>query len=142
MVSEDRQQTGEPASTKAAASAETEPEEAQENGDLKASDGCSDAGEPSEAVENASACNDTSHAKENNDSEPVGCSEEKEVDNQVEAIKQRLVERTQEYSVPQLERLYTRMMQGAIATKGSQGLADRDSMLRFLLNFVEDEENF
>ncbi|CAN6485449.1 unnamed protein product [Victoria cruziana] len=142
LVSEDRQQTGEPASTKAAASAETEPEEAQENGDLKASDGFSDAGEPSEAVENASACNDTSHAKENNDSEPVGYSEEKEVDNQVEAIKQRLVERTQEYSVPQLERLYTRMMQGAIATKGSQGLADRDSMLRFLLNFVEDEENF
>lgn len=63
---------------------------------------------------------------------------------QLESIKQRLLECTEGYGVPQLERLYTRVMKGVIDIKGSQqDHHDRkSSILKFLLNFIEDKGDF
>lgn len=67
----------------------------------------------------------------------ISCSE---VVQEAEPIKQLFVERTESYGIPQLERLYTRVMKGIFDIK------DRDdpkpSILRFLSEFVEDEANF
>ncbi|RYR53077.1 hypothetical protein Ahy_A06g027966 [Arachis hypogaea] len=48
------------------------------------------------------------------------------------------VERSDGYSIPQLERLYSRMMKRVSQTK----LDCKTSALSFLLNFVEDDPNF
>ncbi|KAI4334614.1 hypothetical protein L6164_019280 [Bauhinia variegata] len=66
-----------------------------------------------------------------------------EFSSQVESIKQRLVKRSDNYSIPQLERLYTRIMKGVFEAKG-KGMKDdpKTSILSFLLKFVEDDANF
>ncbi|XP_045827271.1 ATPase family AAA domain-containing protein At1g05910 isoform X4 [Trifolium pratense] len=67
-----------------------------------------------------------------------------EFSRQVESVKQHFVKRTEKYSIPQLERLYTRIMKGVFETK-DKGLNDDDlktSVLGFLLKYVEDDANF
>lgn len=64
-----------------------------------------------------------------------------EFSGQVESVKQRLIECTKGYGVPQLERLYSRVMKGAVAIKGIEE-DHKAFILRFLLSFVEDEGNF
>lgn len=63
-----------------------------------------------------------------------------EVVQEAEPIKQLFVVRTESYGIPQLERLYTRVMKGIFDIK------DRDdpkpSILGFLSKFAEDEANF
>ncbi|KAL9431737.1 hypothetical protein AB3S75_026852 [Citrus x aurantiifolia] len=63
-----------------------------------------------------------------------------EVVQEAEPIKQLFVVRTESYGIPQLERLYTRVMKGIFDIK------DRDdpkpSILGFLSRFAEDEANF
>uniref|UniRef100_A0A2P2KL76 Uncharacterized protein MANES_04G042700 n=1 Tax=Rhizophora mucronata TaxID=61149 RepID=A0A2P2KL76_RHIMU len=58
-------------------------------------------------------------------------------------IKQLFVDRTESYGIPQLERLYTRIMKGVFETKG-RGVPDdpKDSILKFLIKFAEDKANF
>ena len=60
-----------------------------------------------------------------------------------EYIKRLLIERTENYDIPQLERLYTRIMKGIFETK-DKGIEDdpRYSILRFLVKFAEDAANF
>lgn len=65
---------------------------------------------------------------------------DRELSEQVESVKQRLIERIKDNGVPQLERLYSRVMKGAVAIKGKED--HKASILRFLLDFVEDEGNF
>ncbi|XP_015886890.3 ATPase family AAA domain-containing protein At1g05910 isoform X1 [Ziziphus jujuba] len=66
-----------------------------------------------------------------------------EITNQVESVKQRFVDRSENYDIPQLERLYTRIMKGIFEIKDG-GIKDdpKASVLRYLLNFAEDEANF
>ncbi|KAK2435723.1 cell division cycle protein [Trifolium repens] len=67
-----------------------------------------------------------------------------EFSRQVESVKQHFIKRSEKYSIPQLERLYTRIMKGVFETK-DKGLNDDDlktSVLGFLLKFVEDDANF
>ncbi|KAL2328853.1 hypothetical protein Fmac_022280 [Flemingia macrophylla] len=62
---------------------------------------------------------------------------------EVESVKQLYVKRSENYSIPQLERLYTRIMKGLFETKNKGVNGDlKSSVLKFLLNFVEDDENF
>lgn len=65
-----------------------------------------------------------------------------EFSTQVESVKQLFVKRTENYSIPQLERLYTRIMKGVFETKGEGTKNLKTSVLRFLLKFVEDDANF
>ncbi|KAF8402311.1 hypothetical protein HHK36_013265 [Tetracentron sinense] len=63
-----------------------------------------------------------------------------EISGQVESLKQRLVERTEDYGVPQLERLYTRVMTSVTEIKVTNVSEDhKASILKFLLRFAEDE---
>ncbi|XVF29263.1 hypothetical protein REPUB_Repub15cG0106000 [Reevesia pubescens] len=66
-----------------------------------------------------------------------------EISNQVESAKQLFVERTENFGIPQLERLYTRIMKGIFETRDN-GIGDdpKPSILKFLLKFAEDEANF
>lgn len=67
-----------------------------------------------------------------------------EFSRQVESVKQRFVKRSEKYSIPQLERLYTRIMKGVFETR-DKGMSDDDlknSVLGFLSKFVEDDANF
>ncbi|CAK8575827.1 unnamed protein product [Lathyrus sativus] len=67
-----------------------------------------------------------------------------EFSRQVESVKQHFVKRSEKYSIPQLERLYTRIMKGVFETN-DKGMNDNDlknSVLGFLLKFVEDDANF
>ncbi|KAF7824279.1 ATPase family AAA domain-containing protein [Senna tora] len=65
-----------------------------------------------------------------------------EFSSQVESVKQLFVKRSENYSIPQLERLYTRIMKGVFETKG-EGIKDlKSAVLRFLFKFVEDDANF
>ncbi|XP_023514118.1 ATPase family AAA domain-containing protein At1g05910 isoform X3 [Cucurbita pepo subsp. pepo] len=64
---------------------------------------------------------------------------------QVESVKNVLVERSGKYGIPQLERLYTRIMKAVfkIKDKEEEGMDDpKHSILKFLLKFAEDESNF
>lgn len=62
---------------------------------------------------------------------------------EVESVKQLYVKRSENYSIPQLERLYTRIMKGVFETKNKGVNGDvKSSVLKFLLNFVEDDANF
>ncbi|KAK6914572.1 AAA ATPase, AAA+ lid domain [Dillenia turbinata] len=66
-----------------------------------------------------------------------------ELANQVEFIKQRFVESTEGYGIPQLERLYTRLMKGIFETKNAASDDGLKSLLvKFLFRFAEDEGNF
>ncbi|XP_061356973.1 ATPase family AAA domain-containing protein At1g05910-like isoform X2 [Gastrolobium bilobum] len=58
-------------------------------------------------------------------------------------VKQLFVKRIENYSIPQLERLYTRIMKGVFETKDKVTNDDiKTSVWVFLLNFVEDDANF
>ncbi|KAK3016139.1 hypothetical protein RJ639_007450, partial [Escallonia herrerae] len=64
--------------------------------------------------------------------------------NKIESTKQLLVERTGGYGIPQLERLYTRVMKGVFETKNNELKREdlKPSILSFLLKFAEDDANF
>nr|XP_034900885.1 ATPase family AAA domain-containing protein At1g05910-like [Populus alba] len=65
---------------------------------------------------------------------------EAEGSSHVDHIKRLFVERTENYGIPLLERLYTRIMKGIFETK-DKGVEDdvpRYSILRFLLKFAEN----
>lgn len=60
-----------------------------------------------------------------------------------ESTKQLFVERTEGYGIPQLERLYTRIMKGVFEIKNAEHRDNlKPSVSSFLLKFVEDEANF
>ncbi|XP_062198444.1 ATPase family AAA domain-containing protein At1g05910-like isoform X1 [Phragmites australis] len=62
---------------------------------------------------------------------------------QLEAVKQRFMELTAGYGVPQLERLYSRLMKGAIELTSKESNEDhRRLVVRYLLTFVENSDNF
>lgn len=67
-----------------------------------------------------------------------------EVSSKLESIKKHFMERTKDYGVPQLERLYTRLMKGVLETKnalnGGQDL--KPAILSFLLKFADEKSNF
>ncbi|CAK9161140.1 unnamed protein product [Ilex paraguariensis] len=65
-----------------------------------------------------------------------------EISSNVEFIKQLFVERTKDYGISQLERLYTRVMKGVLETSSSEIGDLKPSILRFLLKFAEDEAKF
>ncbi|KAK6116642.1 hypothetical protein DH2020_049641 [Rehmannia glutinosa] len=66
-----------------------------------------------------------------------------EISDQTESIKQLLVERTKNYGIPQLERLYTRIMKGVLDAKNRAKVEDhKASILRFLFQFAEDQSRF
>lgn len=67
-----------------------------------------------------------------------------EFSRQVESVKQHFVKRSEKYSIPQLERLYTRIMKGVFEAKDKGMNHDdlKNSVLGFLLKFVEDDANF
>lgn len=62
----------------------------------------------------------------------------------LEAVKQRFMELTLGYGVPQLERLYSRIMKGAIElrAKETNEKNHRQLVVRHLLAFVENSDNF
>ncbi|XP_011656547.1 ATPase family AAA domain-containing protein At1g05910 isoform X1 [Cucumis sativus] len=63
--------------------------------------------------------------------------------NQFESVKNVLLERTVKYGIPELERLYTRIMKGVFKIKEKGGRDDpKHSILKFLLKFAEDGANF
>ncbi|KAK8571557.1 hypothetical protein V6N13_047229 [Hibiscus sabdariffa] len=67
-----------------------------------------------------------------------------EISSQAKSVKKMFVERTGSYGVPELERLYSRIMKGIFESR-EKGVGDDDpkpSVLKFLLNFAEDESNF
>jgi hypothetical protein len=69
---------------------------------------------------------------------------EAEVSSHVDYVKRLFVERTENYGIPLLERLYTRIMKGIFETK-DKGVEDdgpRYSILRFLVKFAENTANF
>ena len=62
---------------------------------------------------------------------------------QLEGLKQRFMELTVGYGVPQLERLYSRIMKGAIELTGKETNKDhRRLVVRHLSAFVEKSDNF
>lgn len=66
-----------------------------------------------------------------------------ETSNQVDSIKKLLLDRSKEYNVPQLERLYTSIMKGVFETKERSEVKDlKASILRFLFEFAEDLSRF
>uniref|UniRef100_A0A2K1X2J3 Bromo domain-containing protein n=1 Tax=Populus trichocarpa TaxID=3694 RepID=A0A2K1X2J3_POPTR len=68
---------------------------------------------------------------------------EAEVSSHVDYFRRLFVERTENYGIPLLERLYTRTMKGIFETK-NKGVEDgrRYSILRFLVKFAENTANF
>lgn len=65
-----------------------------------------------------------------------------DISGQTESVKRLFVERTASYNIPQLERLYTRIMKGVFETKDKVKEDLRPSILMYLLKFGEDEANF
>lgn len=62
---------------------------------------------------------------------------------QLEALKQHFMELTARYGVPQLERLYSQIMKGAIELTSKESNEDhRRLVVRYLLTFVENSDNF
>ncbi|CAA0170367.1 unnamed protein product [Arabidopsis thaliana] len=71
---------------------------------------------------------------------------DKEISSRTESVKGVFMERTDNYSIPQMERLYTRIMKGVLETL-DKGLRDDDnnpkhSILRFLSEFAQHQANF
>ncbi|KAG4149218.1 hypothetical protein ERO13_D05G327400v2 [Gossypium hirsutum] len=66
-----------------------------------------------------------------------------EFSKQVETVKQLFVEWTENYGIPELERLYSRIMKGIFESR-EKGVGDdpKPSILKFLIQFAEDEANF
>ncbi|XP_050373104.1 ATPase family AAA domain-containing protein At1g05910 [Argentina anserina] len=66
-----------------------------------------------------------------------------EITNQMESIKLLFVEQTKAYDIPQLERLYTRIMKGIFDIKDKSDIdGTKQLILKYLLKFAEDEANF
>ncbi|PSS35865.1 ATPase family AAA domain-containing protein [Actinidia chinensis var. chinensis] len=67
-----------------------------------------------------------------------------DISGKIESLKHIFMECTEDYAIPQLERLYTRVMKGVFETKASEPAVDdlRPSILSFLLKFAEDIANF
>lgn len=67
-----------------------------------------------------------------------------EISSKIQYVKQLFVDRTENYGIPQLERLYTRIMKGVFETKDKEKIEDdpKHSILKFLVKFAEDESNF
>lgn len=67
-----------------------------------------------------------------------------EVSSKLKSIKKRFMEWTKDYGVPQLERLYTRLMKGVLETKNAvNGGKDlKPAILSFLLKFADKKSNF
>ncbi|KAJ6420578.1 hypothetical protein OIU84_028008 [Salix udensis] len=68
-----------------------------------------------------------------------------EVSGHVEGTKRLFVERTENYGIPQLERLYTRIMKGIFKTEHKEGVEDdgpKHSILRFLVVDVKSGFSF
>ena len=67
-----------------------------------------------------------------------------DISGKAESVKRVFMERTEGYAIPQLERLYTRVMKGVFETKAGEPAVDdlRPSILSFLLKFAEDIANF
>ncbi|GMJ04772.1 Bromodomain and ATPase domain-containing protein 1 [Hibiscus trionum] len=65
-----------------------------------------------------------------------------EISKQVERIKQVFVDRTENYGIPELERLYSRIMKGIFESRDRVGDDPKPSILKFLMQFAEDEANF
>lgn len=65
-----------------------------------------------------------------------------ESDTKIESAKKLLLERTTDYGVPQLERLYTRIVKGVFELKNVEQDNLKPSVSNFLLKFAENESNF
>lgn len=62
---------------------------------------------------------------------------------QVEVIKQQFLERTEGCGIPQLERLYTRIIKGVFETKSTAGSENiKSKVVQFLSKFSQDVTNF
>ncbi|XP_022761765.1 ATPase family AAA domain-containing protein At1g05910 isoform X4 [Durio zibethinus] len=87
-------------------------------------------------------CTEASNLIDGNGSQDVGMSDG-EISNQVKSATQLFVERTENYGIPELERLYTRIIKGIFETR-DKGVGDdpKLSFLKFLLKFAEDEAKF
>uniref|UniRef100_A0A6N2MMG1 Bromo domain-containing protein n=1 Tax=Salix viminalis TaxID=40686 RepID=A0A6N2MMG1_SALVM len=100
--------------------------------------------EPSSAddIQHETSGGEASGHVEGSGSQDVAMSDA-EVSSHGEYIKRLFTERTENYDIPQLERLYTRIMKGIFETK-AKGFEDgpRYSILRFLVKFAEDAANF
>ncbi|KAF2558308.1 hypothetical protein F2Q68_00012965 [Brassica cretica] len=72
---------------------------------------------------------------------------DEDISSEIESVKGVLMERTENYSIPQMERIYTRIMKGVLETL-DKGLGDDDdqspkhSILRFLSEFAQLQANF
>lgn len=70
---------------------------------------------------------------------------DEEISSGIESVKGILMERTENYSIPQMERLYTRIMKGVLETL-DKGVGDdqspKHSILRFLSEFAQRQPNF
>ncbi|XP_057498909.1 ATPase family AAA domain-containing protein At1g05910-like [Actinidia eriantha] len=67
-----------------------------------------------------------------------------DISGKAESVKRIFMERTEGYAIPQLERLYTRVMKGVFETKASEPSVDdlRPLILSFLLKFADDVVKF
>ncbi|KAL1533797.1 ATPase family AAA domain-containing protein-like protein [Salvia divinorum] len=66
-----------------------------------------------------------------------------ETSDQVDSIKKLLLDRSEEYNIPQLERLYTSIMKGVFETKDRSEVKDlKASILHFLFEFAKDKSRF
>nr|POE57835.1 atpase family aaa domain-containing protein [Quercus suber] len=74
--------------------------------------------------------------------EDVIMSDGDNISNQVESVKLLFMEHTASYNIPQLERLYIRIMKGVFETKAKVKDDPKPSILKYLLKFAEDEANF
>ncbi|CAN8295390.1 unnamed protein product [Cochlearia groenlandica] len=71
---------------------------------------------------------------------------DQDMTSEIELVKGLLMERTENYGIPQMERCYTRIMKGVLETL-DKGLGDDDkspkhSILRFLSQFAQRQANF
>ncbi|KAB2039579.1 hypothetical protein ES319_D02G019500v1 [Gossypium barbadense] len=65
-----------------------------------------------------------------------------EISTQAESVKKLLVERTGNYGIPELERLYSRIKKGIFESRVGDDDDPKPSVLEFLLKFAEDDANF
>ncbi|MFS7924713.1 putative chromatin remodeler Bromodomain family [Helianthus anomalus] len=65
-----------------------------------------------------------------------------ESDGKIESAKKLLLERTTDYGIPELERLYTRIVKGVFELKSVETDNLKPAVSNFLLRFAENEANF